>query len=186
MGHALAFGLLCVVLCIAAVTDLLTEKIYDWLTYPAFLAGLVVWLGVGWAEGGIGGAGSALIACAAAVAVGFGPFLVVFYLGGLGGGDVKLMAAIGTLTASWQCVLDTMVYGLAVAVVWAVVVMITHGIVKQTMVRVLNAVVAAAGRAKVSLESDSPRVPLAFSFCVGGVVAGMQHLLGLFEAPWHT
>lgn len=78
---------------IAAATDLRRFKVYNVLTIPALIGGLVAsaWLG-GW-----GGLGTSLLG----VAVGFGVLVVFFALGGVGAGDVKLFAALGAWLGPW-------------------------------------------------------------------------------------
>jgi prepilin peptidase CpaA len=71
----------------AAALDLRTRRLPNWLTVPAFAAGLVFhtatggWAGLGLSLGGF--------------ATGFGILLVLWLIGGGGGGDVKLMGALG-------------------------------------------------------------------------------------------
>src|SRR3954447_22625979 len=72
-----------------ALFDLRSGKIPNALTYPACIFGL----GLSIAEGG----GLGLTNSLAGLAVGFLPFFVLYLSGGLGGGDVKLMAAVGAL-----------------------------------------------------------------------------------------
>lgn len=75
--------------CAAVIGDLRARTIPNWLSGAGVAAGLVC--GV-WTEGARGG--SMALAGAAA---GFAAFLVWHWLGGLGGGDVKLMAGFGAL-----------------------------------------------------------------------------------------
>lgn len=82
------FGLVGV-LAVATVTDLRSRKIYNWLTFPAMAAGLILnGIMSGWA-----GIQSSLIG----FLVGAFVFAVGFFLNSanMGAGDVKLMAAIG-------------------------------------------------------------------------------------------
>ncbi|MCL5289970.1 MAG: A24 family peptidase [Eubacteriales bacterium] len=73
----------------AGFIDVKTRKIPNWLTFTAAAAGLVGSLFVyGWA-----GALFSVKGMLAGICV----FLVPFILGGMGGGDVKLMGAIGAL-----------------------------------------------------------------------------------------
>jgi prepilin peptidase CpaA len=71
----------------AVAEDLWRRQISNWIPLSAFLAGLAMqaidagWRGLGW---GLLGA-----------ACGFAVFLVFYVLGGMGGGDVKLMAGVG-------------------------------------------------------------------------------------------
>ncbi len=71
---------------IGGATDYRTRRIPNWLTAPGFLAGI----GLHWFVGGIR---EMLMAMTAGLAAGLIFFL--FYLaGGMGGGDVKLIAAV--------------------------------------------------------------------------------------------
>jgi len=73
--------------CIAAFTDLRARLIPNWLTLPAFVCGLMwhAWLG------GLEGALFAVFATLLCL----GPAYFLFARGALGGGDVKLFAALG-------------------------------------------------------------------------------------------
>lgn len=83
--------LLVVAVAVAAATDLKTGKIYNALTLPLLLSGLL--LAFFFPEGSGGGPKSSLLG----LVVGFVPLYLVYLRGGMGGGDVKLMAAIGAL-----------------------------------------------------------------------------------------
>lgn len=78
----------------AVIDDLARRHIANWIPVAA-LAG-----GFGWQIGRYGWQG-ALWALAGAV-VGFSVFLVFYLLGGMGGGDVKLMAGFGALLGTHQ------------------------------------------------------------------------------------
>jgi prepilin peptidase CpaA len=72
---------------VGAATDVRTRRIPNWLTYSGTVAALLARVGrSGWSglETGLAGA---LVAGTA--------FCVVFLVGGMGGGDVKLMAGVG-------------------------------------------------------------------------------------------
>lgn len=71
----------------AAISDIRFRKIPNKLTLPVFLAGLVYQL----MFFGLPGLGDGL----AGFAVGFGTLFILWMIGGGGGGDVKLMGAIG-------------------------------------------------------------------------------------------
>ncbi|MBI3556590.1 MAG: prepilin peptidase [Deltaproteobacteria bacterium] len=73
---------------IAAVTDYRTGKIYNWLTLPALLAGLVV---------AVANGVPTMVAALQGVGVAGLIFLPMFFTGILGGGDVKLLLALGTI-----------------------------------------------------------------------------------------
>lgn len=103
--------LLLVLVC--AVTDLVWHKIYNAVTYPGLLAGVLFSLGpVGWgAPGGWEDSVKGLAACG-------GLMLAAFLVFEVGGGDVKLLAMEGAwlgLERGLECLLWTFVIGGAMA-----------------------------------------------------------------------
>jgi prepilin peptidase CpaA len=71
------------------VTDVYQRRIPNCLTLPAIVIGLILGImGNGW-----GGFLSSLLG----LVIGFGLLFFPYYLGGMGAGDVKLMAALGAL-----------------------------------------------------------------------------------------
>jgi prepilin peptidase CpaA len=73
----------------ACVDDLRRRQISNWIPASALASGLVLQS----VQHGWRGAGSALLGTLA----GAGVFLIFYLLGGMGGGDVKLMAGFGAL-----------------------------------------------------------------------------------------
>jgi prepilin peptidase CpaA len=77
----------------AMIDDLWRRQIADWIPAVALVGGLgwqigqSGWLGVLYALGG--------------AAAGFAVFLVFYLMGGMGGGDVKLMTGFGALLGVW-------------------------------------------------------------------------------------
>jgi prepilin peptidase CpaA len=72
---------------VAAVTDLWQFKVHNLLTLPLLLGGLIYHTYVG----GLPGLGASFLGAS----FGFSILLVFYMMGGMGGGDVKLLAAIG-------------------------------------------------------------------------------------------
>jgi prepilin peptidase CpaA len=100
--------------CLAACAfDLRYRRIPNILTMTTALAGLVFRA----ALGGLSGAGLSLAGCLAGGAL----FFPLFALGGLGAGDVKLVAAVGAwlgpLDAVWACLFAAMAGGVMALVV---------------------------------------------------------------------
>ena len=73
----------------AIVDDVSRRQVSNWISGSAFVAGLVLQT----VQGGWRGAGSALLGTLTGAAV----FLIFYLLGGMGGGDIKLMAGFGAV-----------------------------------------------------------------------------------------
>jgi prepilin peptidase CpaA len=98
----------------AAVWDVRQHRIPNWLTLPGIVAGMVLRSALlGWK-----GLGSAVAGCLLA-----GGVLLLFYMiRAMGAGDVKLMAAIGSLVGPSQAitiVLATAICGGAIGIAYA-------------------------------------------------------------------
>jgi prepilin peptidase CpaA len=81
----------------ACVDDLWRRRISNWIPCTAFAGGVILQT----VQHGLRGAGSALAGALAGGCV----FLVFYLLGGMGGGDVKLMAGFGALLGVKQTLL---------------------------------------------------------------------------------
>jgi len=113
--HSIAWWPTVIVAVLATITDLRSRRIPNWLTLPFLAAGLAVsgWL-YGWYGIGQSVAGAAL---------GLLTFGLLFWLGGMGAGDVKLCAAIGAWIGPSQLVIALVLTGLAggvMVICWAV------------------------------------------------------------------
>lgn len=103
---------------VAAWTDWRTGLIPNWLTFGAMLLGVVGHFGVGvWLAGFRAGAVEAGVALAGLLFCALAPSLM-FVKGAMGGGDVKLFAAIGALCQPLLGI-EAEMYGLVVAAVIA-------------------------------------------------------------------
>ena len=100
--------LVTIVLIVAAVIDGYELKVPNWITFPFILTGWAYstyafgWEGLGWSVLG--------------TVVGLGLLLPAYAIGGMGAGDVKLMAGIG----AWMFCMHTVYAFAATAVVGAV------------------------------------------------------------------
>jgi prepilin peptidase CpaA len=188
MGHwtdVVRFSILCLVAAIAAVTDWKWEKIFNWLTYPAMLLGFGMALAIGYwqGHGGFAGAMQGLGQSALAFGLTIIPLTVLFLLGGFNGGDAKLLAALGAISANWQFVVAATFYMFVLNLLMALVLMIKNRIVKRTFLRLFNAAVSIAAGVKPDIPQDSPRVPYGLAILVGTALAGWEWLLG-GKLPW--
>ena len=110
--------LLILLLVISLTTDLITHKIYNCVTFPAVAMGLLLNI----LNHGVGGLTGSMLG----LAIGFSVFAVVFAFGGVGGGDVKLMAAVGAI-GGYPFILNACFYGILTGGVMAIAVMIWKG-----------------------------------------------------------
>ena len=171
---AVAVGVLAVA---AAVTDVRLARVPNWLTYPAIIIALA---GHALAGGWTGrGANPGLSAAVQGFAVGFGPLLVCWLAGGVGGGDAKLMGALGAL-GGWRFAVATMMYGFIIVAIMAIVVMIRKKVVRRTLRRIFNAVVllmVPGAKPADPTTPDSPKVPFAVALSAGALVAIVANIL---------
>jgi prepilin peptidase CpaA len=91
-----------VLLGISFVTDIASRRILNVVTFPAMLIGLVYHTATTGLEG--------ILFSGAGFLVGLAVLFIPFVLGGMGAGDVKLLAAVGAL-AGTSFVLSTFILG---------------------------------------------------------------------------
>ena len=103
------WGLVSAVLILAAVIDGWKLKVPNWVTFPMILSG--------WAASGIAFGWGGLGASLWGTAVGLGLLLPAYAVGGMGAGDVKLLAGVG----AWVGVSQTFWAFAASAVIGAVI-----------------------------------------------------------------
>jgi prepilin peptidase CpaA len=116
------------ILIVAAIFDIRSRRIPNWLTLGGILLGIVVNLILGPPDGG------ALFALKG-LALGFGLYMGLYMLRAMGAGDVKLMGAVGAFTGAerWFGIfLVTAILG-GIA---AFVLILTRGRVKRTLFNV--------------------------------------------------
>ena len=113
--HSTAWWPVFAALSIATFTDLRSRKIPNWLVYPFIVVGFCV---SGW-TGGLHGLGQSL----GGFAVGAVLFGVLAVMGGMGMGDVKLLAGIGAWIGPSQLIVALVLTGIVggvMAICWAI------------------------------------------------------------------
>lgn len=157
----------------AAVVDVQTGRIPNWLTHGT----MVLALAMHWWQGGLRGDDNALglLGSATGMGLAFLPLGLFWLAGAIGGGDAKMMAAIGAL-GGWRFALAALSYGIIVAAIMAVTVMIRKRLVRRTMRRVWHAVGLLLLKQKPADPStpDSPTVPFAVALCIGTLGALLE------------
>jgi prepilin peptidase CpaA len=109
----------------ACIDDLRRRQISNWISGSAFASGLVLQT----AQHGWQGAGSALLGTLAGASV----FLIFYLLGGMGAGDVKLMAGFGALLGA-KLLFEAALWTAGVGGIMALVVIAT-GLVRDFFAR---------------------------------------------------
>jgi prepilin peptidase CpaA len=149
-----------------AIEDVRSRRIPNRLTYLAFLSGLAVRvLLLGWP-----GLKDGLVASLAAGGVLF----VLFIIGGMGAGDVKMMAAVGAWAGSSQIAILLFASTIAGGLI-AVGMMFFHGRVRTTLINTVELIrhhLTAGLRPHPVLnieETASMRVPFAPAIAIGTV-----------------
>jgi len=150
------------VLMVAAITDIRRHRIPNWLTFGTLLTGLTlqfIFLGLDGVLSGMAGAGMGLVMLV--------PF---FLLGGMGAGDVKMMAGVGSLVG-FQTVIMAAAISLCLAGGYALALVVYRGEWATTTRRYI---VSIQSRQYVAPESDSvarQRFPFALAIVGGTVIA---------------
>lgn len=159
------FGLVGV-LTVAMITDLQNRKIYNWLTFPAMIAGLAFHI----ATGGMEGLQSSLIG----FGVGSVFFLAGFLVGAMGAGDVKLMAAVG-LWLGWPATLSAVVYVTIVGGIVSLAAAAAAGNLKLMFKNVywfMVGLTMPGGKAEGSIvQSAAAPIPYGVSIAIGTALA---------------
>jgi prepilin peptidase CpaA len=118
----------------AALTDMRSGHIPNWLTALAFASGLVVHGVAGAMDGGASAAAIAVAWSLAGALICIAPVLLLFARGAMGGGDLKLFAAVGALLHPMRG-LEVEVYAFVVAMIVALGQIVHRGVLVQTIVR---------------------------------------------------
>ncbi len=161
---------------VAAVWDLLQKRVPNLLTYSAIVIALAARLFFGGWRGALDGLGAGL--------VGGGIFLVFFLVGGMGAGDVKLMAAIGCLAGLRQTVVILLATALAGGLL-----AVAYMLLRRRGTRTLRNVGALLSfHARFGLQShpeinlqnpESVRIPYAVAIAAGTFYSFATQVLGI-------
>lgn len=137
--------ILLIILAVCVVTDIRKRKIYNKVIFPAlavaFISSIIL--------DGLSGLGTSTIG----FLVGFILLLIPYILGGMGAGDVKLMALIGALKG-YEFVIESFIYTALIGGVLAIGVIIIRGGFKKSLGVGMPYGVAIAGGAILALLMD--------------------------------
>ena len=155
-------------LIIAVITDLKTRKIYDKLTIPVAVIGLAL-NGVFFGFSGLKNS-----------AIGWVVGVAIFMMFGLGGGDVKLMGAVGALKG-WLFTLTSVTYIGITGGFIVIVYLIWKGKMLSTLINSFNMIFKRSEFKKESTEKIYlPYGPMILIGIIWNYLAVNYHILSLF------
>jgi prepilin peptidase CpaA len=160
------------VLIVAAVTDITARKVHNWLTLPAIAAGLAINFALGGFDAA-GAAGPSLVSSLMGFALGFAIFFVAYALGGVGGGDVKLIGAVGAILG-YPFIVSAIFWSALVGAFLALAALIWRGRLVRGLAVTARAVLTlrtAAAREGESAEDARIRIPYGAAIAFGSAWA---------------
>lgn len=155
------------VLLTAVVMDLRSYRIPNWLTFPAMASGVVLHTLFNGQAG--------LILSLEGLGLGLGFFLIFYVMGGMGAGDVKLMAAVGSFLGP-EGVLTAAVVTALLGGLYAIATMVTHWGLRATVLHVKTMLLTLA----MFPQAATARTPTSKSQLRYALVIGLGTLLSQF------
>jgi prepilin peptidase CpaA len=138
---ALPLGVVLVAVLVAAGTDVWSFRIPNALTFPLVLSGVLYHSATAGTSGFVG--------CVLGAMIAVGPLLVPYFAGGMGAGDLKLMAGVGVWLGPWAALHVLIVSGLALGLCSAVLLI-------GERIRTRSGAEMRPGAALPSSKTDSP------------------------------
>ena len=149
-----------IALAISVVTDLAQRRILDVVTYPVVAVGLLA----RFSAQGVGGAEDGLLSGLLGALLGLLPFAFFAWRGRVGWGDAKLMAAVGAVFG-YPLVMAALVFISLAGALQAVVTLVWHGEVWDTLARLALRLLP---RAKRAPAAAGPRhIPYGIAIATG-------------------
>ncbi len=160
------------VLLLSLITDLTRQRIYNWVTLPGIALGFLI--------NGLFNGLYGLKSAGLGFGIGFGLLFVIFLFDGIGGGDVKLMGAIGAIKG-YPFIISALVYSILVGGFIAFAVLIWKKKFLRTMRNIFFFMISkifpfilSPGLDKEKME----RVPFGIAIVIGTVWAMVMEFLG--------
>lgn len=151
-------------LCIAVVTDWREHKIYNKLLVPSFITALLLHTFQG------GGAG--LTRSLMGSALGFALLLLPYFMGGMGAGDVKLLAVIGAFGGVFF-VLTSFFYGAVIGGLISAFLLARRGALRSTIMHILlfPPIVQKPKSHKAMNDESQEKFPYGIAIALGTLIA---------------
>ncbi len=173
MEHvSLGLIILVAALVIASLTDVAHRRIPNAMTFPLAAFGLIFHF----VMSGMAG----FLFSMSGILVGAGLLLLFYVLGGMGAGDVKLMAAVGSILGPAD-VFTASLYSALVGGFYALVVLFRHGGLRDTVYWLAPALggmipVQATQKPDVASRAGMPRLCYGLAISLGTVLAVLRPL----------
>jgi len=167
MESMLSQYLLLVLLGMAAVTDLRTYTIPNWLTGPAVVVGITLHTVTMQLTG--------LVFSLEGAALGFGLFVILYACGWMGAGDVKLYAAVGSFLGPAQTISAAMSIAI-VGGLLALVVLVSHQGWRKIGMWLWSMVLTRSVQRVTPGQGADPKVPYAVAIGLGTIGSYCWHL----------
>ncbi len=168
--------ILILLLLICVITDLRERKIYNKILLPFFLLGLIYHT----LFEGIGGFSMSMLGAMVGLAI----LLIPYLMGGMGAGDVKLLAVIGAIKGVSFVLMTSLFMALAGGLIGLLILLFRKGILARSKQIVLFFSCLKQGiRTPFFLDKEalSTTYPYGVAIAIGAVVAIIESSGGFFQ-----
>jgi len=171
-------GVLLIILIIALLTDLKSGKIYNWLTFPGIIIG-IIWHTAAAATWEMG-----LFDSLAGLILGMGFFFSLWCMEKFAGGDVKLFGVIGAFTGlrftAWA-----LGFTLAAGALVALILLVRRGKLLSTLNHlVIGTITKTIDTGKLSTATVDRRYPYSIAIILGALVTYFSINFNLLRLPF--
>ena len=166
--------LLCILLLICVITDLKGRKIYNAVLFPCLLVALIL----NTITGGLHGLLEALLG----TVVGLGILLIPYLFGGLGAGDVKLLAVIGGIKGMGFVLMASLYMAFAGGIM-AILVFLFHKGIKRRLTRILYFLMIFRNGIRLSLLSDKEAMKTTYPYGVAIAAGALYQVVRTVGLP---
>jgi prepilin peptidase CpaA len=167
--------LLIILLIICVVTDLKKRKIYNKVLFPAFTFSLIYHL----FTGGISGITASLLGALVGLAI----LLIPYLMGGMGAGDVKLLAVIGAIKGIGFVLMTSLYMAIVGGIIGLLILLFRKGIVYRFK-QIFNFFILKRQGVNISIGLDKEAMattyPYGVAIALGSICAIYKVAGGLF------
>ncbi|MEH7480150.1 prepilin peptidase [Neobacillus drentensis] len=166
--------LLCILLLICVITDLKGRKIYNAVLFPCLLVALIL----NTITGGLHGLLEALLG----TVVGLGILLIPYLFGGMGAGDVKLLAVIGGIKGMGFVLMASLYMAFAGGIM-AILIFLFHKGIKRRLTQILYFLHGLRNGMRLSLLQDKEAMKTTYPYGVAIAVGALYQVFRTVGLP---